>query len=135
MQMNQFRLIMVATAATAALAVAAPAAGHPEDGATTQEVREIKIVHADGKRHVSKSEFVAECGKGRKFESSSSTGDEKNKNVSKMVICSDPGESDEAWARTLKDALARVEANADMPDPGKAQIIADLKSEIAKIGK
>ena len=44
-------------------------------------------------------------------------------------------EVDEAWARTLKDALARVEANADMPDPGKAQIIADLKSEIAKIGK
>jgi hypothetical protein len=31
--------------------------------------------------------------------------------------------------------LARVEANTDMRDTGKAQIIADLRSEIAKIGK
>ena len=92
-------------------------------------------LHADGKKHISKSEVVADCGKGRKFESSSSTGDDKNRNVSKMVICSDPGESDEAWAKTLKDALARVEANTDMRDTGKAQIIADLRSEIAKIGK
>jgi hypothetical protein len=130
MLMNQFRFILATTAAIAALAIGAPSAAHPDHETTTQEVREIKIVKADGK-----SEFVANCGKGRKFESSSSTGDDKDKHVSKMVICSDPGESDEAWAKTLKDALARVESNSDMPDAGKAQIIADLKTEIAKLGK
>ena len=133
--MNQFRIILAASAAMAALAYGVPSAAHPEHEATKEEVREIKIVHADGKKHISKSEFVADCGKGRKFESSSTTGDDKNKNVSKMVICSDPGESDEAWAKTLKDALARVEANNDMPAAGKAQIVADLRSEIAKLGK
>ena len=121
-------------AGLAALAIGVPSAAHPDHN-TQQEVREIKIVKADGKKEISESEFVANCGKGRKFESSSSTGDDKDKHVSKMVICSDPGESDEAWAKTLKDALARVESSSDMPDAGKAQIIADLKTEIAKLGK
>lgn len=135
MLMNQFRFILATTAAIAALAIGVPSAAHPDHDTTKQEVREIKIVKADGKKEISESEFVANCGKGRKFESSSSTGDDKDKHVSKMVICSDPGESDEAWAKTLKDALARVESNSDMPNAGKAQIIADLKTEIAKLGK
>lgn len=133
--MNQFRIILAASVAMTGLAMAVPSAAHPDHETTKQEVREIKVVRADGKRELSEKEFVADCGKGRKFESASSGGDEKNKTVSKMVICSDPGESDEAWATTLKDALARVESSKDMPDAGKAQIIADLRSEIAKLGK
>ena len=132
--MNQFRFILATTVAIAALAIGVPSAAHPDHETTTQEVREIKIVKADGKKQISKSEFAADCGKGRRFESSSSTGDDKDKHVSKMVICSDPGESDEAWAKTLNDALARVESNQDMPADGKAKIMADLRSEIAKLG-
>ena len=128
--MNQFRIIM---AAGAAIAIGASASAHPEHQ-TKEEVREIKIVKADGKK-VTRTEFAADCGEGRKFESSAEAGDEKNKKVSKMVICSDPGESDEAWAKTLRDALARVQGNDDMPDEGKAKIMADLQSEIAKLGK
>lgn len=135
MLMNQFRFILATTAAIAALAIGVPGAAHPDHETTKEEVREIKIIKADGKKEISKSEFVANCGKGRKFESSSSTGDDKDKHVSKMVICSDPGESDEAWAKTLRDALARVESNQDMPAEGKARIAADLRSEIAKLGK
>lgn len=138
--MNQFRFILAASVAMTALAMAVPSPAHPDHETTTQEVREIKIIKADGdgKKVVINGEakdFAADCGKGRKFESSSSSGDAKNKNVSKMVICSDPGESDEAWAKTLRDALARVESNKDMPDSGKARIIADLKSELQKLGK
>ena len=128
--MNQFRIIM---AAGAGIAIGASASAHPEHQ-TKEEVREIKIVKADGKK-VTRTEFAADCGEGRKFESSAEAGDEKNKKVSKMVICSDPGESDEAWAKTLRDALARVQGNDDMPDEGKAKIMADLQSEIAKLGK
>ena len=132
--MNQFRIILAAGTAMAALAYGVPTAAHP-DHSTKEEVREIKIIKSDSKQ-ISKAEFVAECGKGRKFESSATAGDgTKEKRVSKMVICSDPGESEAAWEKTLRDALARVEANDDMPPEGKAKIMADLKSEIAKIGK
>lgn len=132
--MNQLRIIMAAGAGIAAIAIGAAASAHPEHESTREEVREIKIVKADGKT-IRKSEFAADCGKGRKFETEASTGDDENKNVSKMVICSDPGESDEAWAKTLRDALARVEGNSDMPAESKAKIIADLQSEIARSGK
>lgn len=132
--MNPFRTILAASAAIGALAIAVPSAAHP-DHATKDEVREIKIIKADGKKHISQAEFVADCGKGRKFESSSTSGGEENKHVSKMVICSDQGESDAEWKKTLSEALARVEANDDMPPEGKAKIMADLRSEIARIGK
>ena len=131
-----YRMILAATGAMSALALATPSGAHPDHGSKTEEVREIKIVHADGKKHGSRSDFVADCGNGRKFESSAEAGDgTKEKRVSKMVICSDPGESDAKWAATLREALANVETNADMPADGKAKIMADLKSEIARIGK
>ena len=130
--MNQLRIILAASVAMAALAYGVPSAAH-SDHSKTEEVRTIKIVKSDGKE-ISKSEFVADCGKGRKFESSANSGDEKQKNISKMVICSDPGESDAAWRSTLSKALAEVEGNKDMPAPAKAQIMADLRKEIAKIG-
>lgn len=137
--MHQLRIMLAAGPVMTALAFGVPLAAHPEHSTEKQEVREIKIVRADGAKTVTlegdEKQFAANCGKGRKFESTSSSGDDKNQRVAKMVICSDPGESDEAWARTLKDALARVETSNDMPDSGKAQFIADLKSEIARIGK
>ena len=137
--MNQLRIILAASVAMTGLALAVPSSAHPEGEKTTKEVREIKIIKTDGDKEVAintdSDKFIADCGKGRKFESSSSTGDDKKKNVSKMVICSDPGESNEAWAKTLGKALADIEGNKDMPADAKAQIVADLKSEIAKIGK
>ena len=135
--MNQFRIILAASAAMAALAYGVPSAAHPDHSAGTEEVRTIKIVKSDkaGGEHLGHSDLVADCGQGRKFESSASTGGDKNKRVSKMVICSDPGESDAEWRKTLSKALADVEGNTDMPAAGKAKIIADLRSEIAKIGK
>jgi hypothetical protein len=136
MLMNQFRIILAASVAMTALAIGVPSAAHPDHPSKTEEVRTIKIVKGDkDRKEISSSEFVADCGKGRKFESSSNTGDEKNKNISKMVICSDPGESDAEWSKTLNKALADIEGNKDMSAPAKAQIMADLKSEIARIGK
>ena len=132
--MNQLRLALAGAAAATGLALAGPGLAHP-DHSTKEEVREIKIVKAD-KNAIGKAEFVANCGKGRKFESTSATGEGADKKqVNKMVICSDPGESDAAWEKTLRDALARVEANEDMAPEGKARIMADLRIEIAKIGK
>jgi hypothetical protein len=133
--MTRFHIILSATAMTA-LACAVPATAY-SGHAKTEEVRTVKIVKSDGSHasHADHAALAADCGKGRKFESSSTSGDDKNKNVSKMVICSDPGESDAEWAATLRKALAEVEANGDIRAEGKAQIVADLKAEIAKVGK
>ncbi len=133
--MNQLSLALTAAAA-AALAFAVPGSAHP-DHSTKDEVREIKIVKVDkAGKDVSGAEFAADCAKGRKFESSAEAGDgAQEKRVSKMVICSDPGESDAAWEKTLRDALARLQADDELPAEGKAKIMADLESEIAKLGR
>jgi hypothetical protein len=135
--MNQFRLILAASVAMTALAFAVPTAAHPEHQ-TKEEVREIKIIKSDkaGGEHLGHGGLADDCGNGRKFESTASAGDGTGeKRVSKMVICSDPGESDAEWAKTLRGALADVQSNTDMPAEGKAKIMADLTSEIAKLGK
>ena len=132
--MTRFRILLTAGAALGTLAYGVPAAAHP-DHAKTEEVRTIKIVKSDAKDS-SEADFAADCGKGRKFESSSTAGDgTKERRVSKMLICSNPGESDAKWAATLREALANVETNTEMAADGKAKIVADLKSEIARIGK
>lgn len=134
--MNQFRIILAASVAMVALALGVPGAAHPDHSGKTEEVRTIKIIKSDKDgKEIRTSEVIADCGQGRKFESASNTGDDKHKSVSKMVICSDPGESDAEWSKTLNKALADVQSNQDMPAAAKTQIIADLRSEIAKIGK
>ena len=133
--MNQLRIILAASVAMTGLAMAVPSAAHPDHSGKTEEVHTVVIKTAKDGKEIRTSEFKADCGKGRKFESLSNSGDAEHKNVSKMVICSDPGESDEAWAKTLREALAQVDGNKDMPAGAKAQIMADLKSEIAKTGK
>lgn len=135
--MKQLHVILSAAAAAAAVAFAVPAFAQHDHSATKEEVREIKIIKTDAAgEKASRAQIAADCGQGRKFESSAESGDgAKEKRVSKMVICSDPGESDAEWAKTLRDALVRLQANDDMPDEGKARIIADLQSEIAKLGK
>jgi hypothetical protein len=135
--MNQLRIILAASIAMTGLTLAVPSAAHPDKG-TTEETRTIKIIKTDGDKQVainSDKDFVADCGGGRKFESTASKSDDAKKSVSKLVLCSDPGESNEAWAKTLREALANVEGNKDMPADAKAQIVADLKSEIARTGK
>ena len=149
--MNQFRIILAAGAAMAALAYGATTFAHPSEDTKQEVVREVKTVNHDGDKTIEihkivkgdkagaeamgKAQFVAACGKGRKFESVAKSGEGNKKNVNMIVLCSDPGESDAQWEKTLRDALARIETNKDMPPEGKAQIMADLKSEIARLGK
>ncbi len=148
--MKQYRIILAAGAAIAALAIGVPIAAHPEH-ATTENVRETKTVTKDGDKtieihkvvkgnkadgtEVDETNFVSNCGGGRKFESVAQTGEGDKKNVNKIVLCSDKDESQAQWDKTLRDALARIEANKDMPSEGKAKIMADLRNEIAKNGK
>lgn len=51
----------------------------------------------------------------------------------KVTLCGKEGQTDAEWARTLKDAAAKVEADAKMAPAVKAQITTALGLEIAKV--
>src|SRR5881409_2409598 len=42
---------------------------------------------------------------------------------SRLRLCGTEGQSDADWARTLKDAVKKTEANAQMPKPVRDQIV------------
>ena len=52
---------------------------------------------------------------------------------SKVKLCGTTGQSDAAWLRTLKDAAAKVGANAGMSADAREQVIAALNVEIARL--
>ena len=150
--MNNFQLGLLGIAA--ALSYGAPLLAAPEgtkhevvkevvthqghgDGKDAKQVELRKVITtSDGKaahgRHFDKAEIVANCS-GRKFESSAQAGTD-GKKVSKMVLCSNEGTSDQEWSKTLKDALAKLQTEDRMPAESKAKIMADLNAEIKKLG-
>jgi hypothetical protein len=52
---------------------------------------------------------------------------------SKVKMCGKEGQSDSDWIRTLQDAIAKVEANQDMPESTREQIVSAVKAEIARL--
>ena len=52
---------------------------------------------------------------------------------SKVKLCGVEGQSDAEWIETLRDAIKKLEANKDMPADKREQIVAAIKSEIARL--
>ena len=52
---------------------------------------------------------------------------------SKVKLCGVEGQSDAEWIDTLRDAIKKLEANKDMPAAQRDQIVAAIKSEIARL--
>lgn len=52
---------------------------------------------------------------------------------SKVKLCGVEGQSDAEWIETLRDAIAKLEANKDMPAARRDQIVTAIKSEIARL--
>ena len=48
-------------------------------------------------------------------------------------MCGNEGQSDAAWISTLKDAVAKVEANTEMPESTRDQIVTAVRAEIARL--
>ena len=67
------------------------------------------------------------------FETSIQTVTNGKPHTSKVKLCGEAGQSDADWVVTLKDALAKVDANPKMPPEVKTQIAVALRSEIAKV--
>jgi hypothetical protein len=52
---------------------------------------------------------------------------------SKVRLCGRDGQSDTQWVGTLKDAIAKLNANIDMPADVRAQIVTAINAEIARL--
>jgi hypothetical protein len=52
---------------------------------------------------------------------------------SKVKLCGKEGQTDADWIGTLKDAVAKLDANKDMPGAVRDQIVSALKTEIARL--
>jgi len=61
------------------------------------------------------------------------TGRDGNPKASKVKICGKPGQSDSDWLGTLQDALDKVTIDPKMAPGVKAQLVAALGAEIARL--
>lgn len=52
---------------------------------------------------------------------------------SKVKMCGKEGQSDADWIGTLKDAIAKLEANKNMPESTREQIISAINAEIDRL--
>jgi hypothetical protein len=52
---------------------------------------------------------------------------------SKVKMCGTEGQSDSDWIGTLNDAIAKLEANKEMPTATRDQIVSAIKAEIARL--
>ncbi|HVM22681.1 MAG TPA: hypothetical protein VM308_05195 [Sphingomicrobium sp.] len=68
-----------------------------------------------------------------KFETVVTTTQDGQPRSSKVRICGTQGQSDEAWIRTLKDAVAKTEANTQMAAEVRQQIVQALNLEILRL--
>lgn len=52
---------------------------------------------------------------------------------SKLKMCGTEGQSDADWIGTLKDAIAKLESNSEMPASTRDQVITAINAEIARL--
>jgi hypothetical protein len=74
--------------------------------------------------------FVEAC-PGHKFETTVKI--EGRERGSAVRICGEPGQSDAGWLNTLSSSIKATEANDSLSQPVKDQIVAALKTEIARL--
>jgi len=109
------RIVLIAAAAGAGLA-AVGAAAAPARDSPPSEARQL----------------VENCD-AHKFETVVTDEVDGQPHQSKVKLCGKDGQSDADWIDTLKDAVAKLEANSEMRASMRDQISAALKAEIARL--
>jgi len=77
--------------------------------------------------------LLQDCGT-HKFETVVNTIVDGKPHSSKVKLCGTKGQSDAAWINTLRDAVAKVKANAKMPPEIREQIAGAIDLELARLG-
>ena len=114
------RIILVSTILGLGLAFSASAA--PEK----------KQAPAVGEAPAQAQQLMQNCD-AHKFETYVRTVVDGQPEQSKVKLCGKEGQSDAEWIGTLKDAVAKLTANQEMPADERSQIIAALNSEIGRL--
>lgn len=78
------------------------------------------------------AKIVADCN-ARKFETSVEIEKDGRKRQTRFKLCAATNSDDASWAKTLKDAKAKIAAHPDISEESKASIVAQLDAEIAKL--
>lgn len=68
-----------------------------------------------------------------KFETTVDTTENGQPHKSRVKLCGVEGQSDSDWIGTLKDAIAKLDANKDMDPAVRKQIVTAINGEIARI--
>lgn len=68
-----------------------------------------------------------------KFETIVDTTEDGKPHKSRVKLCGVEGQSDSDWIGTLKDAIAKLDANKDMDSGVRNQIVTAIRGEIARI--
>ena len=68
-----------------------------------------------------------------KFETSVEVGSGADAHITKVKMCSRDGETKEQWIASLTDAAAKIGANQELAADSRAQLIAAINAEIARL--
>lgn len=115
------RIILTATAV--GLSLAAAAVGAP---------RKVPPTAAPAAPDSSVKQLLQNCD-AHKFETVVKAVVDGEPHQSKVKLCGTEGQSDAEWIGTLKDAIAKLKANKDMPASVRDQIVTAITAEIARL--
>jgi hypothetical protein len=108
----------------AAIAVAAPAAAQSQPQSSAPDL--------DTKPPAKVQSLLENCD-AHKFETFVDATVDGKPHRSKVKLCGKEGQSDAEWIGTLKDAIAKLDANTEMEAPVRDQIVTAIRAEIARL--
>ena len=122
-------LLMVMLAATPALAAPTPA---PVKRIETRElVESVSGKAVDGA--TPENEAILSACSAMKFETSVEVGSGDDKHLTKIKLCSKPGGTRDEWIAMLGQAAAKIKANDELAPDSRAQLVAAINAEIARL--
>jgi hypothetical protein len=112
---HKLLIVLALAAGSAAAAAPAPKKGPPADAPSAQVKQLLENCDA------------------HKFETTVDRVVDGQPHRSKVKMCGKDGQSDADWIVTLKDAIAKLDANKEMDPAVRAQIVTAVNAEIARI--
>ena len=128
-------LLMVMLAATPALA--APPALAKRTPAPVKRVETRELIESISGKSVDgatpENEAILSACSAMKFETSVEVGNGDDKHLTKIKLCSKPGGTRDEWIATLGQAAVKIQANDELAPESRAQLVAAINAEIARL--
>lgn len=122
-------LLLGMLAATPALAAPAPAPVKTIESRELIESLSGKEVEGATLEHEA---LLAAC-PALKFETSVEVGSGDDKHLTRIKLCSKPGGTKDEWIAALGQAAAKIQANDELAAESRAQLVAAINAEIARL--